>query len=381
MMSLTDNSVFKIICDKVSLVNEFEKKGINLIPAGSSRYKCMCPFHGEKDASMFVFLDGDRPHYFCFSCKSSGDVIEFVKEFGKKTDINFGMKDALDYFAKNYGIGEIGKIDIRKLIDYIDGRKKSERTILPNFVASSLFIRDFLENSTNPHRDLFQLKNMLKNFEDIVFDKKKEEFEEYKNTIKNIISNFDMVKPEYNLERFCISCENCSLRKSCRQPIFGIGNIESKIFLIESGPNIDDDRKNRIYSDNFGKDTISFLSENDIFLNDFWLTYTHNCHSENSEEQYSQMPICIDNNLKKQILKGRPDTIVVMGDVTKDGMFPKFKKKRIKEIVGKCINIDIYGKNTKIIFNYGRDYMTRKGDIDIKELNIFNRTLISAFKR
>jgi len=375
-----DNSVFKMICDKVSLVDEFEKKGISLSPAGSLRYKCMCPFHGEKDSSMFVFLDGDRPHYYCFGCKCGGDVIEFVKEFGKRSNENYGMKDALDYFSKNYGIGEIGKIDIEKLIDYIDGRKKIERTILPNFVASSLFIRDFLENSTNPHRDIKQLKNVLKNFEDIVFDKKKEEFEEYKKTIKNIISDFNRVKPEYELEKDCVSCELCRLRKSCRQPVFGVGNIESKVFIIESGPNIIDDKNGRIYSDRFGRETINFLANNDILLDNFWLTYTHNCHSEGSEEQYDQMPICIDNNLKRQILKGRPDTIVIMGDVAKDGLMPQFKKNRIKDVVGKLININVYNKKTKIIFNYGRDYMTRKGEIDIKELDIFKKSLISAFK-
>ena len=42
------------------------------------RYWGLCPFHGEKTASFSV--DSERQLYYCFGCKASGSVIQFIMD-------------------------------------------------------------------------------------------------------------------------------------------------------------------------------------------------------------------------------------------------------------------------------------------------------------
>ncbi len=51
---------------------------IKLIPAGSMRYKALCPFHNEKTPSLVV--SDDRGSYHCFGCGAHGDIVTFVRE-------------------------------------------------------------------------------------------------------------------------------------------------------------------------------------------------------------------------------------------------------------------------------------------------------------
>ena len=55
----------------------------------------LCPFHGEKSPSFYVYDD----RYYCFGCKAAGDAIEFIR----KTQ-GFGYIEALRYLAKKFGI-------------------------------------------------------------------------------------------------------------------------------------------------------------------------------------------------------------------------------------------------------------------------------------
>lgn len=59
------------------------------------RYLGLCPFHDEKTPSFTVFTE----RYFCFGCKASGDVIDFVR---KTSGSNF--IDAVHFLGAKYGI-------------------------------------------------------------------------------------------------------------------------------------------------------------------------------------------------------------------------------------------------------------------------------------
>ena len=59
------------------------------------RYLGLCPFHDEKTPSFTVFDD----RYFCFGCKASGDIIDFVR---KTSGSNF--LDAVHFLGAKYGI-------------------------------------------------------------------------------------------------------------------------------------------------------------------------------------------------------------------------------------------------------------------------------------
>lgn len=52
------------------------KTFIPLIPAGSGRFKCLCPFHVESTPSFTV--DIHRQRFRCFGCGENGDSISFI---------------------------------------------------------------------------------------------------------------------------------------------------------------------------------------------------------------------------------------------------------------------------------------------------------------
>jgi len=44
-----------------------------------SEYKCLCPFHNDKNPSLTFFAGSDGAwRYYCFACEAGGDVIDFV---------------------------------------------------------------------------------------------------------------------------------------------------------------------------------------------------------------------------------------------------------------------------------------------------------------
>lgn len=59
----------------VSMVQAAQCYGLEVDRRGFAR----CPFHAEKSASLKVY-EGDRGFY-CFGCHSSGDVIDFVRQY------------------------------------------------------------------------------------------------------------------------------------------------------------------------------------------------------------------------------------------------------------------------------------------------------------
>lgn len=55
--------------------------GVALRRESAGTYRALCPFHEERTPSFWIDArDSSAPHYFCFGCSCSGDVITFVME-------------------------------------------------------------------------------------------------------------------------------------------------------------------------------------------------------------------------------------------------------------------------------------------------------------
>lgn len=78
--------------DIVTVISDY----VSLRKAGT-RYKGLCPFHGEKTPSFSV--DRDRGFFYCFGCNVGGDVFKFI-ELQEK----LGFNDALRHLAQRFGI-------------------------------------------------------------------------------------------------------------------------------------------------------------------------------------------------------------------------------------------------------------------------------------
>ena len=81
----------------------FQLPGVELKKSGRS-YKGLCPFHGEKSPSFYVWPDEKR--FKCFGCQAGGDAISFVQRLMGKTFL-----DTVRDLAKELGVDIEGAVD------------------------------------------------------------------------------------------------------------------------------------------------------------------------------------------------------------------------------------------------------------------------------
>ena len=67
--------------NQIDIVNIIEQY-IPVKKMGSS-YKCVCPFHDDKNPSMSI--NQNKQMYHCFACKAGGDAVKFVMDYEKLT--------------------------------------------------------------------------------------------------------------------------------------------------------------------------------------------------------------------------------------------------------------------------------------------------------
>ncbi len=104
--------------DLVELVGEVTK-----IRRTGRSSMAVCPFHGEKTASMSV--DGVKGLYNCFGCSESGDVFKFVQA---SQSLNF--TEALELLAR--------RANITLKLDPKDKQRRSEREAILEAIASAV---------------------------------------------------------------------------------------------------------------------------------------------------------------------------------------------------------------------------------------------------
>ena len=110
-------------CDIIDIISRYMALKRN----GREWVGC-CPFHHEKTPSFFVYPESQS--YYCFGCKASGDVIQFISKYE-----NIGFVEAVERLANmaNMPMPELKDTDAQEI-----SRKKQERTneSLPSFVRS-----------------------------------------------------------------------------------------------------------------------------------------------------------------------------------------------------------------------------------------------------
>ena len=109
--------VWEEIKEKISLVEEMEKRGISFKASGSD-LKCVCPFHPDKDPSLHVYLNNEDGYesFNCFGCDKGGSVIDYIMAAE-----NISVGEALKYFSENYTLKTLkkGSITLKNLSDRV----------------------------------------------------------------------------------------------------------------------------------------------------------------------------------------------------------------------------------------------------------------------
>ena len=110
-------------------LDELVGQTVNLKKAGG-RYMGLCPFHDEKTPSFTVYNN----RYFCFGCKASGDVIEFVRKTSGSSFI-----DTLHFLGAKYGVDT----------DALRKKRQQHGTPRKLLHAALLKARDFFHHNLN----------------------------------------------------------------------------------------------------------------------------------------------------------------------------------------------------------------------------------------
>lgn len=117
--------------DIVSVISEF----ITLRRAGAN-YKCICPFHDDKDASLVV--SPAKKMWKCFGCGEGGNVISFVQKNETMT-----FPEAVNYVAAKCNISVPQK-------DLTDDEKQAIKEREALFIALQAAQEHFRSNLKNP---------------------------------------------------------------------------------------------------------------------------------------------------------------------------------------------------------------------------------------
>lgn len=129
---MENNSLTSQVVNQANIVNVINAYGISLIKAGKS-YKAICPFHNDKNPSMSV--SPDKQIFKCFSCGTSGNVIDFVFQYENKvnTNPNFKYVDAIKKVIEICNLDiKINTETLEKGSDYLNENQRNMVNINQN---------------------------------------------------------------------------------------------------------------------------------------------------------------------------------------------------------------------------------------------------------
>ena len=105
-------NLIREVKERADIVKVAEYYGMKLNRA----YKCICPFHKEKTASLSI--SPQKQIWKCFGCGKGGDVISLVSEL-----LNINALDAAKSINNTLGLG----LDAEKTSNYLEINKYAEK--------------------------------------------------------------------------------------------------------------------------------------------------------------------------------------------------------------------------------------------------------------
>lgn len=159
-----DGEIWEEIKEKVSLVDEMEKRGISFKTSGSN-LKCVCPFHPDTDPSLYVYLHNEDGYesFNCFGCDEGGSVIDYIMAAEE-----ISIAEALKYFSENYSLKTLkkGSVNLKNLSERTYSVKYHRINLKNRFSNTSWNIFYFLKNSDDYMKDLLAIKMFLRDLDE-----------------------------------------------------------------------------------------------------------------------------------------------------------------------------------------------------------------------
>ena len=117
----------------------------------TKRNMCHCPFHKDKHPSMKIY----EKSFYCFSCNSTGDLIEFVEQYFNLSFLEAMEKINIDF---NLRLKTKGKIDRKKYLQLKQKHELKKQQELRN----KKIINDKLIEASNRYRIYSNIVDNLK---------------------------------------------------------------------------------------------------------------------------------------------------------------------------------------------------------------------------
>lgn len=148
------------------------------------------------------------------------------------------------------------------------------------------------------------------------------------------------------LKEMAIKCNLCGLRSTCKQVVFGEGNINSKLMFIGEGPGQDEDEKGRPFVGRAGQLLDKILLAAEIPRPDVYITNVIKCRPPgNRLPKPDEVKVC-QNYLEAQIRIIKPKIIVCLGALASQVVIDK--NARITRVRGRWFR----RHDTKIIATF-----------------------------
>ena len=129
-----------------------------------------------------------------------------------------------------------------------------------------------------------------------------------------------------NLNEIIRKCKKCDLYKTCKQPIPGDGNFNSKILFVWEAPGADEDKQGKPFVWRSGKLLTSILEEIGLKReNDYYITNIVKCRPpENRDPSKDEIAAC-SPYLLEQLKQWDFQVIVTLGRFSMNFFIPDLK--------------------------------------------------------
>ncbi|MDY6827214.1 MAG: uracil-DNA glycosylase [Bacillota bacterium] len=130
---------------------------------------------------------------------------------------------------------------------------------------------------------------------------------------ENTDNNADPVTMLQELEKTCLECQKCDLRKGCRQVVFGGGDPQARLMLVGEAPGADEDRLGTPFVGRAGQLLDRILKAAEIDRADVYITNIAKCRPPgNRLPLQPEVDACLPH-LFKQLELINPDIVVCLG--------------------------------------------------------------------
>ena len=171
------------------------------------------------------------------------------------------------------------------------------------------------------------------------------------------IDQEDKQKKLNELKKEIDSIEDCNLKGSSTQIVFGDGNINSPIMIVGSAPDVQDDISGKVFSGDDGELLKKMLSAINIKKENIYLTYAINFKSPDDRRASSAEIKRYSIFLKKHISIINPKLIILMGSTAMEsitGLNNKISSER-----GVWKETIIQNNNYNLIITFDPSYLLR----------------------